>query len=219
MILRITTHSGWAFRSLAISLLLDVGCRPKLEPIVSDLSETFERRDIGPTWRDSGGKYRIVQGELSTGLAHHHPIWLERKLPTDLSLEFDVRTSSQNGDIRVVLYGDGKSANPDAEGCQSSGYELVFGGWKNQLSVICRAGQTDGGHQHARNDWPVVPDRTYHFYITRKDGVLSWYIDGHEMMALSDPNPLSGTGHEAFAFDGGQSEVFFDNLVIGPYHL
>ena len=219
MTLRNTARSGWTVCLLAFSLLSSAGCRAKFEPIVSDLSETFDRSDIGPAWRDSGGKYRIVKGELSTQAAHHHPIWLERQLPTDISLEFDVRTTSQDADIRVLLFGDGKSTNPDAEGCQSSGYELVFGGWKNQLSVICRAGQTDGGHQRARSDWPVVPERTYHFYITRKDGVLSWYIDGHEMMSWSDPNPLSGTGHEAFAFDGGQSEVFFDNLVIGPYHI
>jgi len=219
MTVRITTRACWVWCSFASLLLSSAGCRPKLEPIVTDLSETFERSDVGPAWRDTGGKYRIVNGELSSKGAHHHPIWLQRQLPTDISLEFDVRTTSKDGDIRVVLFGDGKSTNPDAEGCNSSGYELVFGGWKNQLSVICRAGQTAGGHQSARSDWPVVPERTYHFYITRKDGVLSWYVDGHDMMSWSDPNPLSGPGHEAFAFDGGRTEVFFDNLVVGPYHL
>lgn len=214
-----TTRAGGSLCLLAISLLASAGCRAKLEPITSDLRETFDRSDIGPAWRDTGGKFQIVNGELSTNAGRHHPIWLQRQLPKDISLEFDVRTTSQDADIRVVLFGDGKSANPDVQGCQSSGYELVFGGGKNQLSVICRGGQTDGGHQRARSDWPVVPDRTYHFYITRKDGVVSWYVDGHDMLSWSDPEPLSGVGHEAFAFVGGQSEVFFDNLVIGPYHI
>lgn len=204
--------------SLAIALMVGTGCREKLEPIVSDFNETFERSALGASWRDTGGKYRIERGELTTREAQHHPLWLRRRLPKDVSIEFDVHTPGQDGDIRVVLFGDGKSTNPNVDGCQSSGYELVFGGWKNQLSVICRAGQADGGHQRARSDWPVIPDRTYHFYITRKDGIVAWYIDGHEMLTWTDPDPLIGPEHEAFGFDGGRSEVYFDNLVVGPYH-
>lgn len=203
---------------LAIALMAGTGCREKLEPIVTDFNETFERSALGPAWRDTGGKYRIVHGELTTPDAHHHPLWLRRRLPTNISVEFDVRTPSPDGDIRVIVFGDGNSANPDLDGCQSSGYELVFGGWKNQLSVLCRAGQAGGGHERARSDWPVIPDRSYHFYITRNDGIIAWYIDGHEMMSWSDPNPLSGPEHEAFGFDGGRAQVFFDNLVVGPYH-
>jgi hypothetical protein len=203
----------------AVPLTLSVGCGEKLEPIVSDYTENFDRQAIGPTWRDSGGGYRIVNGELTTSGAHHHPIWLRKRLPRDISMEFDVRTTSPDGDIRFVIFGDGKSANPDGDGCQSSGYELVFGGWKNHVSVLCREHQQSGGHQGVRTDWPVVPGRTYHNYITRKDGIIAWYIDGHDMMSWTDPQPLAGKGHEAFGFDGGETEVFFDNLVVGPYHI
>lgn len=204
---------------LSIPLTAGVGCREKLEPIVSDFSENFERAQLGPNWRDSGGSYRIVNGELVASHAANHPIWLRKQLPRDISLEFDARTMSPDGDIRVVVFGDGKSANPVGDGCKSTGYELVFGGSKNKLSVMCRGGQVDGGHQRARDDWPVVPGRTYHYYVTRKDGVVSWYIDGHDMMSWTDPEPLTGPGHEGFGFDGGETEVFFDNLVIGPYHI
>lgn len=208
----------WGLASLVVALAASSGCREKLEPIVSDFSESFDRDAPGSDWRDSGGDWRIVNGELATGNAHHHPIWLRKKLPRDISLEFDARPAGPNGDIRVVIFGDGKSANPDAEGCQSTGYELVFGGWKNKLSVLCRGNQPGGGHQGARTDWPVIAGQTYHVYITRKDGLVSWYIGGHDMMAWLDPNPLSGPGHEAFGFDGGEGEVFFDNLVVGPFH-
>ena len=83
---------------------------------------------------------------------------------------------------------------------------------------VYRGGEKGGGHQRVRTDWPLTPGMTYHFYITRKAGLVAWYIGGHDMMAWDDPNPLTGPGHEAFGFDGGDSEVFFDNLVIGPYH-
>jgi Farnesoic acid 0-methyl transferase len=204
---------------LALSVAAGTGCREKIEPIVSDFSESFDRESLGPDWRDSGGHSRIVNGELAVSNAHHHPVWLRRKLPTDVSIELDARPSGPNGDIRVVLFGDGKSANPDAEACQSSGYELVFGGWKNKLSVLCRGDEKGGGHQRARTDWPVISGQTYHFYITRKDGIVAWYINGHDMMAWKDPKPLDGPGHDAFGFDGGDGDVFFDNLVVGPYHL
>lgn len=209
---------AWGRCSIAIALLLGTGCREKLEPIVADFNEAFERQDIGSSWRDTGGKFRIANGELTASSARHHPIWLRRQLPKDVSIEFDARTTSPDGDIRVVLFGDGKSANPDKDGCQSTGYELVLGGWKNTLTVMCRTGQADGGHLRARSDWPVMPDWTYHFYITRKDGIVSWYVGGHDVMSWKDSEPLSGPGHDAFGFDGGQTEVFFDNLVIGPYH-
>jgi len=208
----------WGLALLLVPLAASPGCREKLDPIVSDFSEAFERETPGSDWRDSGGHWRIVNGELATGSAHHHPIWLRKKLPTDISLEFDARPSGPNGDIRVVIFGDGKSANPDSDGCQSTGYELVFGGRKNKLSELCRGGQPGGGHQGARTDWPVISGQTYHFYVTRKEGLVSWYIGGHDMMAWQDPNPLSGPGHDAFAFDGGDGEVFFDNLVVGPFH-
>ena len=201
------------------ALVASVGCREKLEPLTSDLTESFDRSGIGGDWRDSGGDWRIVNGELAASHVRHHPIWLRRILPRDVSVEFDARPASPDGDIRVVVFGDGKSANPDEETCRSTGYELVFGGWKNKLSVLCRGDEQGGGHQRARTDWPVIQGQTYHYYITRKDGIIAWYINGHDMMAWEDKNPLAGPGHEAFGFDGGQSEVFFDNLIIGPYHI
>src|SRR3954468_15145746 len=162
----------WRVLLVVIPLAAGGGCREKLEPLVSDFNESFDRETLGSDWRDSGGNYRIVNGELASGGARHHPLWLRKKLPRDISLEFDARPSGPNGDIRVVIFGDGKSANPDAEGCQSSGYELVFGGWKNSLSVMCRLDQAGGGHQRARTDWPVISGQTYHYYITRKDGMV-----------------------------------------------
>jgi hypothetical protein len=199
-----------------VGLAALAGCHKQDELIVTALSDAFDRAEIGDGWRESGGSYRIENGELLADGARHHPLWLRKRLPPDVAIEFDARTTGDGGDIRIVLYGDGKSANPDRDGCQSSGYALVFGGWKNKLSVLCRGDQADGGHLRARADWPVVAGRDYHFYVTRKGGLLSWYIAGHEMTEWNDPKPLGGPGHEAFGFDGGNEKVYFDNLTITP---
>jgi hypothetical protein len=197
-----------------IVLSVAAGCRRADEPIVSEFTDTFDRADLGPAWRDTGGNYRIEKGELIARQVRHHPLWLRRVLPPNAAIEFDAWTNTPNADIRVVLYGDGKSTTAAGEGCQSSGYALVFGGWGNKLSVICRDQQA--GHVRVRTDWPLVPGRQYHFYITRQKGLLSWFLAGHELMTWDDPAPLGGPGHTAFGFDGAEGDVTFDNLTIAP---
>jgi hypothetical protein len=199
-----------------LALIVSGGCRRKSAPVVTEFTDTFDRNELGSEWHDTGGNYRLEKGAIVARQARHHPLWLRRPLPVNAAIEFDAWTSSPGGDIRVVLYGDGKSTNPDGEGCQSSGYALVFGGWGNKLTVICRGADASGGHVRARSDWPVVPERQYHFYITRQDGLLSWFIAGHDVAQWLDPAPLSGPGHTAFGFDGGEGEVTFDNLTITP---
>jgi hypothetical protein len=202
----------------ALTVMVAMGCSRGEDPIVSEFTETFDRDEIGPGWRDSGGNFRIEKGELVARKARRHPLWLRKSLPPDVAIEFDAHTESERGNIRVILFGDGKSASSDPEGCGSTGYALVFGGWNNKLSVICRGEQADGGHTRARSDWPVVAGRPYHFYVTRKGGTLSWYVGGHTFLEWNDPSPLAGSGHTAFGFDGGEEEVFFDNLTITPLH-
>lgn len=211
-------------RGTALLLLLSAGgCRrheaaapSPLEAAPSPFKDAFERVELGADWHPTGGDYRVVNGELDAKRLGHHPIWLNRPMPQNVAIELDARPTSPDGDIRIVLFGDGHSTNPDRETCESSGYELVFGGWKNTLSVLCRGDQGGRGHERARADWPVVPGRTYHYYITRKDGVIDWYIDGIQMTAWQDKTPLQGPGHDRFAFDGGSAQVVFDNLEIGP---
>lgn len=211
---RCTPLTVLVFASLAVTLA--AGCRRKAAPTITEFNDTFDRKDLGSDWHDSGGNYRLENGQVVARQAKHHPLWLRRPLPPDAAFEFDAWSNSPNGEIRVVLYGDGKSTNPDGEGCQSTGYALVFGGWGNKLSVICRGADPKGGHLQARSDWPVVPGRQYHFYITRQAGLLSWFVAGHELMQWMDPAPLGGPGHTAFGFDGGEGEVIFDNLTISP---
>ena len=198
-------------------LLVGVGChRHDDATMATPFKDTFDRAELGADWHPTGGDYRLVNGELDAKRLGHHPLWLKRRLPQDVAIEFDARPTGPDGDIRVVLFGDGHSTNPDRESCESSGYELVFGGWKNTLAVLCRGDQSGSGHERARADWPAVPDRTYHYYITRQDGLIDWHIDGIQVTAWRDPKPLGGAGHESFAFDGGSAEVVFDNLEISP---
>jgi hypothetical protein len=184
--------------------------------LTGPFTELFDRAELGPAWRDTGGHYRIADGKLVARGAHNHPAWLRKRLPRDVSIEFDVQSNSEAGDIKLELFGDGASFDPDRGAYTSTGYVLIFGGWHNSLSVICRNSEHDEGRKAARADRRVEAGRLYHFAITRKSGRIDWRIDGVPFLDWTDTEPLWGAGHEYLAVDNWESEVLFDNLKIAP---
>jgi hypothetical protein len=211
------------FVALAVAAL--GGCRARDEIISAPFFDGFERAPgtppaalgmLGPAWRDTGGDYRIIDGRLAARGAYNHPAWLRKRLPRDVTIELDVQSKSDAGDIKVELFGDGESFDPDRGGYVSTGYVLIFGGWRNSLSVICRNNEHDEGRKASRADRRVEIGRTYHFAITRKDGRIDWRVDGEPFLAWTDPQPLAGPGHEYFAVNDWEAEVYFDNLSIRP---
>ena len=131
-------------------------------------------------------------------------------------VDLDVASSSPAGDIKVELFGDGESFDPDKGGYASTGYVFIFGGWHNALSVISRENEHGEGRKAQRDDVKVALGRSYHFTITRRDGALTWLIDGNPFLAWTDPAPLAGAGHEYFAVNDWEAHVTFDNLRIRP---
>jgi hypothetical protein len=196
--------------------LVVAGCRAK-DPVLSEpFRDEFERADPGPNWHDTGAGYRITGGRLSVSHAYNHPLWLRKRLPHDVVIDVDVMSKSAAGDIKIEPFGDGESFDPDKGGYISTGYMLIFGGWNNSLSVICRNNEHDDGRKTARRDVRVEPGRTYHWTVTRKGGLIDWRIDGQPFLSWTDPEPLAGPGHEYFAVNDWEADVSFDNLVIRP---
>lgn len=200
--------------------------------------------DPGVVERDfysTGGYWRVVNGELLSPGVKNNPLWLQASLPENVAIEFDVRSESTQGDIKVEVFGDGTD--------HASGYVLIHGGWNNSLSIIARMdehgpslerlrqqaareGQRRGvpGDDMAatgvvREDtrmrveakpYPVQKGRTYHWRIERRGTLLRWLIDGQPFMEFNDPFPLKGKGHDRFGFSSWESQLFFDNLRIEP---
>jgi hypothetical protein len=185
--------------------------------ISGPFADAFERTSLGSDWLDTGGDYRVTDGKLRARNAYNHPAWLRRRLPRDVTIDVDVESNSPAGDIKVELFGDGHSFDPDRGGYVSTGYVLIFGGWHNSLSVICRNNEHDEGRKAMRADRRVEPGRTYHFAVTRKDGRIDWRIDGTPFLAWTDPAPLGGDGHEYFAVNDWEADVGFDNLSVRPF--
>src|SRR4051812_17121152 len=99
------TRAALFLAALAGAALTSSGCRPKDELIVSEWSDSFDRADLGPSWRDTGGGYRIDNGRLAAAGAHNHPVWLRKRLPADVVIEVDAVANSATGDIKLELFG------------------------------------------------------------------------------------------------------------------
>lgn len=192
-------------------------------PVTEPWTDTFDRNRIGADYYVTGKGYAIVDGVLSAHGAHNHPLWLRKKLPHDVRVEFDCWSTEPRGDIKIELFGDGHSYDPDGGAYMASGYEVIFGGWYNQKSIIAR--MDEHGHDvAARMDVKVVPNQHYHWKLERRGGKLSWWITSPAspggaappFLVYDDPHPLENTGHEYLGFNNWETDTWFDNLVVTP---
>jgi hypothetical protein len=196
--------------------LLTLSCRARVPAITEPYVDQFERADLDPSWHNTGGNYRIVDGRLNIAGAENHPLWLRRILPADLVVEVDAMSTSPDGDIKVELFGDGESFDRDGNRYEATGYMFVFGGWANSMSIIGRLGEHDEAVVAKRPAPAVTPGRQYHWTITKRGGNIDWQIDGQPFLAFVDPTPLGGPGHQFFAINNWRTDVHFDNLRIRP---
>lgn len=191
---------------------------------------------VAKNYFSTGGHWRVVQdqggGQLLSPGVKNNPLWLNASLPNDVRVEFDVKSMSPEGDVKVEIFGDGSD--------HASGYVLIHGGWNNSISIIARldehgpslaslqakAGGQDlvasGVYQQdtrvraEASPFRVDIGRTYHWMIERRGKTLSWFIDGQPFMRFDDPLPLTGKGHDRFGFSSWEAQLYFDNLSITP---
>lgn len=194
------------------------GCKVKdPPPITTPWTDSFERAELGPSYYATGEGYRLAQGALSAKGAHNHPLWIRAKLPRNVRIEFDCWSTEARGDLKVEVFGDGRSFDPDGGRYTATGYEVIFGGWYNTKSIIARLDE-HGTDMVQRADPKVVPNRHYHWKIERNGKTIRWFVDdmANPFLSYDDPQPLDGPGHEYFAINNWETDTWFDNLVISP---
>ena len=199
-------------------LVLLVACKVKDPPPIKDeWTDNFERDSVGENYYASGDGYRVANGALNAKGAHNHPLWLRAKIPRDVRIEFETWSTENRGDIKIEIFGDGKSYDADGGAYLATGYELIFGGWFNSKSIIARLDE-HGKDVVQRTEPKVVPNQRYKWRVERKANQLTWYIDDltTPFLQLVDPRPLEGMGHEYLGFNNWETDTWFDNLVISP---
>jgi hypothetical protein len=201
---------GWV-----MSGLMSAGCTPQGDPGLGagGLRDSFDK-DLSKHWNNTGGNYAVKDGWLRVSNARNKPLWLKRVLPRDVRIEFDVRSNSPDGDIKVEVFGDGVSKAVEASYTATS-YVVIFGGWGNKMNVLARLDE-HGDDRVVGKPKKVVQGKTYHMKIERRGATIAAWVDGEELVSMTDPDPLEGPGHDHFAFNNWQAELWFDNLVIQP---
>lgn len=199
-----------------LAAIYGAGCTPQGDPSVGPdgFSDDFERERVGEAWNNTGGPWVVRDGRLHVRGARNRPLWLRRALPRDVRIEFDAQSDSPEGDIKVEVFGDGVS-RAEAASYTATSYVVIFGGWNNSLNVLARMDE----HAEDRVVGPprrVEPGRTYHFKIERRGGRITVWVDDSVLVSMDDPAPLEGRGHDHFAFNNWQADVWFDNLRIHP---
>jgi len=193
-------------------------------PLDAPFVDHFERDALGDDWYATSSAWHLSGGELCASGATNHGIWLRRRLPANARIEVDARSMSDEGDIKLELWGDGQSAATKASYDDATGYLAIFGGWSNSRHVLARLDEHGGDRRvtQVRDDGdvahgPVVAGRSYHFRIERRDGsTLRWWVDDVVMHRFADPSPLSGTGHDHVGLNDWRAPVCFDNFEVAP---
>jgi hypothetical protein len=194
---------------------LHAGCTPQGDPgIGSVFADDFNRPQIGKEYQKTGGNWRIDRGQLHVRGAKNHPLWLLRTLPRDVRVEFDARSESPDGDIKIEIFGDG-SSHATGSRYEATSYVVIFGGWNNSMNAIARMDE-HGADRVVGDARKVEVGRTYHFRIERIGGTLTVWVDDHVLLQMEDSEPLGGRGHDHFGFNNWQSDLWFDNLRITP---
>lgn len=198
------------------ALLLGIACTPQGDPAIpaAGFVEKFESEQLADYWNNTGASYSISDGKLHVKGARNKPLWLRRTLPHDVEIEFDVRSDSPEGDIKVEVFGDGLS-RAETDSYTATSYVVIFGGWNNTLNVLARMNE-HGDDRVVGPPYKVVPGRTYHMKIVRKGAKFTAWADDHELFSMTDPDPLYGRGHDHFGVNNWQSDLWLDNLTITP---
>ncbi len=205
-------------RAWLVVFALLTGCKVKDPPPITDTwKDAFDREVIGHDYYKTGPGFTVTKGAMSAHGAHNHPLWLRKKLTHDVRIEFDCWSNENRGDLKIELFGDGKSYDPDGGAYTATGYELIFGGWYNSKSIIARLDE-HGKDVVTRLEPKVVATRHYHWKIERVGNKITWWIDDLQtpFLVYDDPHPLENAGHEYFAFNNWETDTWFDNLVITP---
>jgi hypothetical protein len=199
--------------------------RPPAAPGGGVVTDDFERTVLGTSWNALSAAWRLEEGELCGRNARNQGIWLREPIPTHARIEFDARSDSPDGDIKVELWGDGRTGAKAASYDDATSYLAILGGWRNTKHVLARLDEHGEDRLELSVDpeasdpraLPVEPGQRYRFRIERPtDDTLSWWVDDRLMFELQDPEPLVGEGHDHFGFNNWVVRVCFDNLKITP---
>jgi hypothetical protein len=203
--------------AVTAAVALAAGCLTGKDPKLKEaFAEDFDEGTLDPqTWLPTVEAYEVRDKALFVQGAKNHPMWLKRRVPCDVKIDFVAWSDSPDGDIKVEIFGDGRSSADDEGAYTGTGYVVIFGGWRNSVNTIARRDEHEG-RMLEKNDARVEKGRKYRFSIRVRGGSIDWFLDGKPFIHVDDADPLCGPGNDHFAFSNWDTPVHFDDLSIVP---
>ncbi|MBU1222136.1 hypothetical protein KKF34_19825 [Myxococcota bacterium] len=208
-----------SFKYLILTISFFFSCSTDPISIKSPFFDDFNRDEIGSTWLDTIGRYIIIKNRLNIMGGYNHPLWLKRSLPVNVDIEFDAMSNSPDGDLKIELFGDGRSFAFNKGSYIATGYVFCLGGWKNTKSFIAKRNEHAKNLLNTRKQVATI-GKFQHWKISSRyaGGILKliWTIDGKHVLTLKDSRPLYSRSNSFFGFSNWASDSWFDNLKITP---
>lgn len=181
---------------------------------------------LGPNWSTSRPTaWRVENGRLCGEGAHNRGVWLNKVLPVNARIEFDAIATTDQGDLKAEVWGDGHSYATSTSYTNATSYLTILGGWKNTIHALARLNEhgTDRKEIHVDKDSDdprqraIVKGQVYRFKIERTDGItVRFSVDGLEYLSFKDPAPLGGFGHDHLGFNEWEAKTCYDNVKVTP---
>lgn len=220
---------GWLW-ALALT-----GCAKERPLVPLPYQQDFSGGELPAEFYSRSGTWMVLNDQLFNDGAYNVPLWLSASLPHDVRVSFTAESQSDAVDIKFEIFGDGLH--------HESGYVVIFSGWNNSKSIIARL--DEHGRERSTAEMAALereyqadpkrvraahlrsravvsrphrgePNTRYAFQLERRGEELSFFVNGQLHLRYFDPAPLSGEGHDRFAFNNWASRVWFDNLRIEP---
>ncbi len=162
--------------------------------IASGIWEVTNRWQCDPRWSFFSGRSQRLAA-----------IWNKREMVGDVTLEFyaAIKMDAERG--RRYEYASDMNCTISADGTDlTSGYNFMFGGWRDQRSAIMR-----GDKILVESASKVIPredniHRRWFYLKARKHGnKLSFYVDSNLILEYNDPQPLTGKRAAIWTYNNG----------------
>ena len=172
------------------------------------IDEDFSDPGALSRWVVSGGRAEIQDGELRLREGEPQVLMLRREVPGDVRIEFECRQVGSYlncmGCFMNAIRADNYREIP------WSGYEFEYGGYENSRNAIHRSNSQMWIEPAA----PLASDIKYEVLAERVGSHLRMVVNGREVVALTDQDPLSGSDRVAVGFVGWNTDTRFTRIRI-----
>ncbi len=172
------------------------------------IDEDFRDQGVFARWEVPGGQVQLLDGELRLFGGEPQVLLLKRDVAGDVRIEFECR---QDGPVLNCIACFMNAIR--SENCRDipwSGYEFELGGYDNTRNVVHRF----NSQMWIAPDTPLARGKAYHIVAERVGPQLRLTVNGQDVVALTDPDPLSGANRVAVGFVGWDADTRFTRIRV-----